>query len=282
MRKATLLFVMISALCTAQEVELSEADVILDDLFVSDSLDVLELFDKLKKQDYLYTTVIYNNKTLFSGRDFGVNQYSMFPSISYIDGDNFFLNLNAGYYSGVNPTWDFVTLSGGYSNYLNKRKTLLASGVYSYSSYSQDVADLNNHRLTAGLSFRKKWFRNTLTLGYLFGGASSTFVSNNTYVSIDILDTKLFDISLRPRIGFFWGNQTVSELVFIRPRQFEYVNTNYFQLLNTEVGIPVELDFGNWDVEIEYTFNSPKALPSEEGLKNSGFILLSLGYLIEL
>lgn len=282
MRKATLLFVMISALCTAQEVELSEADVILDDLFVSDSLDVLELFDKLKKQDYLYTTVIYNNKTLFSGRDFGVNQYSMFPSISYIDGDNFFLNLNAGYYSGVNPTWDFVTLSGGYSNYLNKRKTLLASGVYSYSSYSQDVADLNNHRLTAGLSFRKKWFRNTLTLGYLFGGASSTFVSNNTYISIDILDTKLFDISIRPRIGFFWGNQTVSELVFIRPRQFEYVNTNYFQLLNTEVGIPVELDFGNWDVEIEYTFNSPKALPSEEGLKNSGFILLSLGYLIEL
>ena len=282
MRKATLFFVMISALCTAQEVELSEADVILDDLFVSDSLDVLKLFDKLKKQDYLYTTVIYNNKTLFSGRDFGVNQYSVFPSISYIDGDNFFLNLNAGYYSGVNPTWDFVTLSGGYSNYLNKRKTLLASGVYSYSSYSQDVADLNNHRLTAGLSFRKKWFRNTLTLGYLFGGASSTFVSNNTYISIDILDTKLFDISLRPRIGFFWGNQTVSELVFIRPRQFEYVNTNYFQLLNTEVGIPVELDFGNWDVEIEYTFNSPKALPSEEGLKNSGFILLSLGYLIEL
>ena len=282
MRKATLFFVMISALCTAQEVELSEADVILDDLFVSDSLDVLELFDKLKKQDYLYTTVIYNNKTLFSGRDFGVNQYSVFPSISYIDGDNFFLNLNAGYYSKVNPTWDFVTLSGGYSNYLNTRKTLLASGVYSYSSYSQDVADLNNHRLTAGLSFRKKWFRNTLTLGYLFGGASSTFVSNNTYISIDILDTKLFDISLRPRIGFFWGNQTVSELVFIRPRQFEYVNTNYFQLLNTEVGIPVELDFGNWDVEIEYTFNSPKALPSEEGLKNSGFILLSLGYLIEL
>jgi hypothetical protein len=282
MRKATLLFVMISALCTAQEVELSEADVILDDLFVSDSLDVLELFDKLKKQDYLYTTVIYNNKTLFSGRDFGVNQYSVFPSISYIDGDNFFLNLSAGYYSGVNPTWDFVTLSGGYSNYLNKRKTLLASGVYSYSSYSQDVADLNNHRLTAGLSFRKKWFRNTLTMGYLFGGASSTFVSNNTYISIDILDTKLFDISIRPRIGFFWGNQTVSELVFIRPRQFEYVNTNYFQLLNTEVGIPVELDFGNWDVEIEYTFNSPKALPSEEGLKNSGFILLSLGYLIEL
>ena len=282
MRKATLFFVMISALCTAQEVELSEADVILDDLFVSDSLDVLELFDKLKKQDYLYTTVIYNNKTLFSGRDFGVNQYSVFPSISYIDGDNFFLNLNAGYYSGVNPTWDFVTLSGGYSNYLNKRKTLLASGVYSYSSYSQDVADLNNHRLTAGLSFRKKWFRNTLTLGYLFGGASSTFVSNNTYISIDILDTKLFDISIRPRIGFFWGNQTVSELIFIRPRQFEYVNTNYFQLLNTEFGTPVELDFGNWDVEIEYTFNSPKALPSEEGLKNSGFILLSLGYLIEL
>ncbi|MGB1080732.1 MAG: hypothetical protein ACPGYI_05200 [Flavobacteriaceae bacterium] len=266
----------------AQETELAEADAILDDLFVADSLDILDLFDDLKKQDYLYVTVLYNSKTLFSGRDFGVDQYSAFPSISYIDGNNFFANLSSGYYSGVSPNWDFVTLSGGYSNYINKKKTLMATAVYSYSSYTQDVADLNNQRITAGLSYRKKWFRNALTAGYLFGGASSSFVSNNTYVSIDILDTKSFDVSIQPRFGLFWENQTVTELVRIRPRQFEYVNTDYFQLLNTEFSIPIEVDFGNWDVEIDYTFSAPNALPGEEGLQNSGFISFSVGYLIGL
>ena len=282
MRKITLLFVCISALVTAQEIELTEADAILDDLFEADSLDILDLFDDLKKQDYLYVTVLYNSKTFFSGRDFGVDQYSAFPSISYIDGNNFFANLSSGYYSGVSPNWDFVTLSGGYSNFINKKKTLMATAVYSYSSYTQDVADLNNQRITAGLSYRKKWFRNALTAGYLFGGASSSFVSNNTYVSIDILDTKSFDVSIQPRFGLFWGNQTVTELVRIRPRQFEYVNTDYFQLLNTEFSIPIEVDFGNWDVEIDYTFSAPNALPSEEGLQNSGFISFSVGYLIGL
>ena len=282
MRKITLLIVCISALVRAQETELAEADAILDDLFVADSLDILDLFDDLKKQDYLYVTVLYNSKTLFSGRDFGVDQYSAFPSISYIDGNNFFANLSSGYYSGVSPNWDFVTLSGGYSNYINKKKTLMATAVYSYSSYTQDVAELNNQRITAGLSYRKKWFRNALTAGYLFGGASSSFVSNNTYVSIDILDTKSFDVSIQPRFGLFWGNQTVTELVRIRPRQFEYVNTDYFQLLNTEFSIPIEVDFGNWDVEIDYTFSAPNALPGEEELQNSGFISFSVGYLIGL
>lgn len=60
MRKITLLFVCISALVTAQEIELTEADAILDDLFEADSLDILDLFDDLKKQDYLYVTVLYN------------------------------------------------------------------------------------------------------------------------------------------------------------------------------------------------------------------------------
>lgn len=283
MRKLILLFICITALVSAQQTELTEADAILNDLFVADSLDVLDLFDDIKKQDYLYLTVLYNNKTLFSGRDFGVEQYSAFPSISYIDGNNFFANLSSGYYSGVTPNWDFVTISGGYSNYIDTKKTLLATGVYSYSSYTQDVADLNNHRISIGLSYRKKWFRNSLTAGYLFGGASASFVSNNTYVSIDLLDTKTLDISIQPRLGLFWGSQTDrQEFVRYRPYRIEVIDNDYFQLLNTELSIPVEFDFGNWDIEIDYTFSAPNPLPSEENLENTGFISFSVGYLIGL
>lgn len=283
MRRITLLFICIATLVRAQEVELPEVDAILDDLFATDSLDLIDLFDDLKKQDYLYVTALYNNKTLFSGRDFGVKQYSTFPSVSYIDGNNFFANLSSGYYSSVSPNWDFVSLSAGYSNYIDNKKTVLATGVYSFTSYTKDVADLNNHRISTALSFRNKWFRNSLTMGHLFGGASSSFVSNNTYVSVELLDTKSIDISIQPRFGLFWGSQTDrQEFVRFRPLRIETVDTDYFQLLNVELSIPIEFDFGNWDIEIDYTFSSPNPLPSEDDLESSGFISFSVGYLIDL
>lgn len=282
MRYICFLFVLLSALVAAQEIEPNEADAILDDLFASDNIDIQQLVDEIKKQDYLYTTVMYNDKTLFSGRDFGIEQYSFFPSISYIDSNNFFLNVSSGYFSGVSPQWDFVTYSAGYSNYIDKKKALSVTGIYSYSTFSQDVADLNNQRLMASVSYRKKWFRNSLSVGYLFGGVSSSYLSNNTYISIDLLETKGLDISLQPRLGLFWGNQTVSELVQVRPRQFEFIDAEYFQLLNTEFSVPLALDFGNWDIELEYTFSMPNPLPGEESVENIGFLSVALGYLIGL
>lgn len=276
-----LFIVMLTVSVTAQEIESSEMDAILDDLFAVDSLEVLNLINDLKKQDYLYATVLYNDKVLFSGRDFGVEQYSIFPSISYIDANNFFLNLGSGYYSGIEPNWDFITLSGGYSNFINKKKTLMGTLVYSYSSYTEDIANLNNQRLSAGLSLRHKALRNSATVGYLFGGESSFFISNNTYYSIELLNSKRLDISIQPRLGLFWGSQTTSELVRTG-FNFSIVETDVFQRLNTELSIPIEFDFGDWDFELDYTLSMPNPLPGETDLENSGFLSFSVGYLIGL
>lgn len=268
----------------SQEGYLTEADAIIDDLFEVDSLEIAQLFDDIKQQDYLYINNLYNSKTLFSGRDFGVNQFSFFPSVSYIDSNNFFLNISSGYFSGVSPEWDFVTLSGGYSNYITKDKSLLASLAYSYSSYSQDVADLNNQRVSASISYRKNKFRNATTAGYLFGGLHSYFISNNSYLDIVFLKMKTVELSVQPRFGLFWGNQTITELVStgIRFSPFELVDRDVFQLLNTELSLPITIDFGNWDLELEYTLAVPNALPGEEEPQNSGYFSISLGYLVEL
>jgi hypothetical protein len=276
-----LFIVLLSVSVTAQEIESSETDAILDDLFPVDSLEVLSLINDLKKQDYLYATVLYNDKVLFSGRDFGVDQYSIFPSISYIDANNFFLNIGSGYYSGIDPNWDFITFSGGYSKFINKKKNLMGTLVYSYSSYTEDVANLNNQRLSAGLSLRLKALRNSATVGYLFGGEPSFFVSNNTYYSIELLDSKKLDISIQPRLGLFWGSQTTSELVRTG-LNFSIVETDVFQRLNTELSIPIEFDFGNWDLELDYTLSIPNPLPGETDLERTGFLSFSVGYLIGL
>ena len=282
MRKLKFILACIPALVLAQESVRSEADAILEELFPMDSLSIEAIVNDLKQQDFLYINTLYNNKTFFSGRDFGVEQYSFFPSVSYIDSNNFFLHVGSGYYSEVNPQWDFITFSGGYANYLNKKKSIMATGVYSYTSFTEDVADLNNQRVSLSLSYRNKWFRNALSGGYLFGGNTSSYVSNNTYFNIDLLESKSLDVSIEPRFGVFWGNQTVTELVRVGIFQFEEVSTDVFQLLNTELSLPVAFDFGKWDFEIEYTFAIPNALPGEEDLTNSGYFTISLGYLIGL
>ena len=282
MRKLKFILACIPALVLAQESVTSEADAILDELFPMDSLSIEAMVNDLKQQDFLYINTLYNNKTFFSGRDFGVEQYSFFPSVSYIDSNNFFLHVGSGYYSEVNPQWDFITFSGGYANYLNKKKSIMATGVYSYTSFTEDVADLNNQRVSLSLSYRNKWFRNALSGGYLFGGNTSSYVSNNTYFNIDLLESKSLKISIEPRVGIFWGNQTVTELVRVGIFQFEEVSTDVFQLLNTELSLPVAFDFGKWDFEIEYTFAIPNALPGEDDSDNNGYFAISLGYLIGL
>ena len=282
MRKLKFILACIPALVLAQERVKSEADAILDELFPIDSLTIESMVLDLKKQDFLYINTLYNTKTLFSGRDFGVEQYSFFPAISYIDSNNFFLNVGSGYYSEVDPQWDFITFSGGYSNHLNKKKSIVATAAYSYTTFTEDVADLNNQRVSLSLSYRAKWFRNALSGGYLFGGNRSSYLSNNTYYNIDLLASKSLDISIEPRVGIFWGNQTITELVRIGFFQFQEVSTDVFQLLNTEVSIPIEFDFGKWDFEIDYTYAMPNALPGEEKPSNNGYFSISLGYLIGL
>lgn len=282
MRKLKFILACITALVLAQERVKSEADAILDELFPIDSLTIESMVLDLKKQDFLYINTLYNTKTLFSGRDFGVEQYSFFPAISYIDSNNFFLNVGSGYYSEVDPQWDFISFSGGYSNHLNKKKSIVATVAYSYTTFTEDVADLNNQRVSLSLSYRAKWFRNALSGGYLFGGNRSSYLSNNTYFNIDLLASKSLDISIEPRVGVFWGNQTITELVRIGSFQFQEVSTDVFQLLNTEVSIPIEFDFGKWDFEIDYTYAMPNALPGEEKPSNNGYFSISLGYLIRL
>ena len=282
MRKLKFILACIPALVLAQERVKSEADAILDELFPIDSLTIESMVLDLKKQDFLYINTLYNTKTLFSGRDFGVEQYSFFPAISYIDSNNFFLNVGSGYYSEVDPQWDFITFSGGYSNHLNKKKSIVATAAYSYTTFTEDIADLNNQRVSLSLSYRAKQFRNALSGGYLFGGNRSSYLSNNIYFNIDLLASKSLDISIEPRVGIFWGNQTITELVRIGFFQFQEVSTDVFQLLNTELSIPIEFDFGKWDFEIDYTYAMPNALPGEEKPSNNGYFSISLGYLIGL
>ena len=63
--------------------QIAEEDIILnsvlDELFKTDSLSI-----DLDRSDYLYTTFSIDDKVYFAGRNFGINQYSFTPNISYM------------------------------------------------------------------------------------------------------------------------------------------------------------------------------------------------------
>ena len=97
--------------------------------------------------------------------------------------------------------------------------------------------------------------------------------------------TSNFAVRLRPTVDFIIAKQSlaIEKIIFInRQRILETVNLNVFDLLNTQVSIPVSLSTKSWDFEFGNNLNLPNAVLKERKLKTTGFFSLSVGYLFDL
>ena len=249
---------------------------VLDELFKSDSL----LVD-LDRSDYLYTTFSIDDKVYFAGRNFGINQYSFTPNVSYMRGQNFFLSLGSAYFSELNPNWDFISLSSGYSVFLDNSKRFNLTGIYSRIFFSADADELNPNRLAISLVYHKKNLRTRMSGGYLFGGSSSLYSALGVSYNINLVEDYKWDLTFNPELSFLFSQQTVSEQISsgFSPQQIEQ---DVFELINTKIEFPIELDFGSWDFEVSYNLNFPSPLISETNIINTSFFTFTIGYFIGL
>ncbi len=249
---------------------------VLDELFKTDSLSV-----DLVRSDYLYTTFSIDDKVYFAGRNFGINQYSFTPNISYMRGQNFFLSLGSAYFSELNPNWDFISLSSGYSVFLDNSKRFNLTGIYSRIFFSADSDELNPNRLAISLVYHKKNLRTRMSGGYLFGGSSSLYSALGVSYNINLVEDYKWDLTLNPELSFLFSQQTVSEQISsgFSPQQIEQ---DVFELINTKIEFPIELDFGSWDFEVSYNLNFPSPLISETNIINTSFFTFTIGYFVGL
>ena len=249
---------------------------VLDELFKTDSL----LVD-LDRSDYLYTTFSIDDKVYFAGRNFGINQYSFTPNISYMRGQNFFLSLGSAYFSELNPNWDFISLSSGYSVVLDNSKRFNLTGIYSRIFFSADADELNPNRLAISLVYHKKNLRTRMSGGYLFGGSSSLYSALGVSYNINLVEDYKWDLTFNPELSFLFSQQTVSEQISsgFSPQQIEQ---DVFELINTKIEFPIELDFGSWDFEVSYSLNFPSPLISETNIINTSFFTFTIGYFVGL
>jgi hypothetical protein len=263
----------------------NEFDEIIDDLFKEDQI-IDDLINSLSNYQFLYISFNYNDATYFSGRDIGIDQYNLRSQISYINSKGIFASISGTYYSKFEPKWDVTIATLGYGKSFGKDK--IGKYSLSYSKYfyanSDDNIFSNVINLTLGVQNKKRSVGTQILSDFLFGDNQSFQISSRSYVKINLLKSKNITLNLRPQLNITAGKQTIELSRFIiengQPTTLTY-SSDVFDLFNTQINIPLQLNVNSFDFEFGYSINFPSEIGNETDLKNTSFINFSVAYLID-
>ncbi len=274
-----------SANLYAQEPKEDELDLLLDDLFFNDQQFINDILDSFNTYSFIYTNVSFNSNTFFSGRDSGVDQFNMVPQISYFSSSGFNISVSGIYYETFTPNWDFTNVSVGYYNTIGKKKLLNYNVGYSHYFYSNGWDTFTNSvDLSLGIRNKKRTLGTKLSVSYLFGTDQSFQLVSRSYANLTLTRDKNFILKFRPQLSFLIAQQTTA-LEQLNTQgdtvTTEYIYNDVFDLLNTQVNIPLTLSTKSWDFELGYNINFPSPVETEPNLKTTSFFNISIGYLID-
>lgn len=287
-----LLFTVATSFCSyAQDNitdNLDDIDGLIDELFFDDKQFLDELLDGGFTYNFLYTSMSYNSNTFFSGRDSGTDQFHLIPQVSYYHSSGFNVSISGIYYQEFAPAWDFTSVSVSYLNTFGKNNSFVYNLGYTRFFYADNFDDFNNSiDVNLGIRNKKRTLGSTIAFSYLFGTDTSFQIVSNSFATINLKRVANLAIRLRPNISFIIANQTISYLELIRSSnrirpQLTLVTQNIFDLLNTQLSIPISITANSWDFELGYNLNIPKALSNETNITNTGFVNFSIGYMLDL
>ncbi len=263
-----------------------EIDALIDELFMVDEV-INELTASFKNSQILYISTTYNSDTYFSGRDIDIDQYNIIPQITYAHSNGIFASLSGIYYSEFVPKWDVTTATIGFGKNIGKKKLFKYSLSYSKYFYANDIDNIYTNTLNAGLGIgnKKRTIGTQLSGSYLFGEDQSFEIASRSFVDIYLLKTKKSNLKFKPQLNIVAGKQTIElARIYNQDGQMltEYTENDVFDLINTQINLPLQFSTNSFDFEAGYNINFPNALGDESNLKNTGFFNISIGYLIDL
>ena len=282
-----LLFTMATSFCSyAQENKEDDIDGLLDELFFNDQQFLDELIESDFSYNFLYTSVSYNSNTFFSGRDSGTDQFNMIPQVSYYHSSGFNASISGIYYENFAPSWDFTSISGGYFNTLDKKKSITYNLGYTKYFYSDGYDGFTNSLdISLGIRNKNRTLGTNISASYLFGTDESYQLVSSSFVNLTLKRTSNFALRLRPRLNFIIAKQniTIDRVIALANKTvLRTFNFDVFDLLNTQINIPLSLSLKSWDFELGYNLNLPNSLVYEDSLKTTSYFNLSVGYLFDL
>ena len=263
-----------------------EIDDLIDELFMEDEV-INELTASLKNSQFLYVSATYNSDTYFSGRDIDIDQYNITPQITYAHSNGIFASLSGIYYSEFVPKWDVTTATVGFGKNIGKNKLFKYSVSYSKYFYANDLENIYTNTLNAGLGVRnkKRTIGTQLSGSYLFGEDQSFEIASRSFVDVNLMKTKKSSLKFKPQLNIVAGKQTIElARIYSQDGQMltEYIENDVFDLINTQINLPLQFSTNSFDFEAGYNINLPNAIGDESNLKNTGFFSFSIGYLIDL
>jgi hypothetical protein len=275
-----------SANLYAQEPEEDEIDLLLDELFFNDQQFIDDILNSFNTYNFIYSNVSFNSNTFFSGRDSGIDQFNLVPQISYYSSSGFNVSISGIFYETFEPNWDYTNVSVGYFNTIGKNKQFNYNAGYTRYFYADGWDTFTNSLdLSVGLRNKKRNLGTKLGVSYLFGTDQSFQISSRSYAYFTIVKQKKSVIKFRPKLNFLIAQQTIAlEQLLNQGDQTitEFVYNDIFDLLNTQINLPLTLSTKSWDFELGYNINFPSAVESESDLKTTSFFNFSIGYLIDL
>lgn len=276
------------------QVEINEEEELIDELFLTEEIDLQNILEVLYSHKAIYVSVNYTNKTYFAGRELQrlngavVDQISLTPQLYYISSKGLILGASGLYLSELDPKWDTSILTVGYGKTIGNNFNMRYEATYSRYFYGKDYENISRNSLDLRfLVFSEdRLIGSELEVSYLFGE------SNAFSASLGLLSTiKLFDInkhtsvSFQPQFTFYVGQENI-ELYNIRFNQFrpykEYYYDKVFELFYAQLNLPINIAVNNFDIELGYNYNIPNKLQGESHLKNTSFTNIALRYSFDL
>ncbi len=112
----------------------------------------------------------YYNRTLSSGRDLGVEQYSLAPSLTYNHRSGISASLIGSYYSVDEPHYNMTDANINYSNFFKFNDNWAYSLSYDHYFYHPDSASVLTNNIGLSTSYSVGKFSANLSYGLSFGG----------------------------------------------------------------------------------------------------------------
>lgn len=263
-----------------------EINLLLDELFFNEEEFIEDILASVNKRSYVYTNVLFNTNTYFSGRDSGIDQFSLIPQVSYNHVSGFHLSISGIYYETFSPNWDFTNLSLGYYNTIGNKNLVHYNTGYTRYFYNDDW-DIFTNSVDASIGIRNKnrSLGSNIAVSYLFGGDQSLQIASSTFGKIRLVKNKNYQILFRPNLQFVLAKQTIAIEELNNQGSgdtAELIDYDIFDLLNTQINIPLSISTKAWDIGLGYTVNLPNAVATESELNTTSYFKISVGYLIDL
>ncbi len=266
----------------------TELDSLLDAILFEDE-QLVSLISGKTHYQFVYLRTSFENRSYFSGRDIGIDQYNYSAQASYFHSAGFNAGVGSIWYSQFDPKLYATSLNVGYTGKFDRKGDFRFRTSYNRYFYSK-VDSIESHAFynafSLGATLDKGYIGTRLDAALLTGNETAGQFKWDLFGDITLIKLGTYDrIRFEPEVSFFFGKEIVAYYQLgglSQNQEYVLVEDSKFGLLNTAVRIPITVNFKGFDLEFGYNINFPNSMLTGEKLPMTTYFNLSLGYMFSL